>query len=100
MNAISRESRVDAMYSRDKLAAYVCVAVTWAVYLFVFWRMSAQFSASGLSLLMLALGGIVLLLNTAAVIALIRHYREDKAAIYGTDIYYLDRIAAERRARS
>lgn len=94
----SHESRVDAMYGRDKFAAYISVVTVWAVYLFVFWRMSGHISASGLTWLMLALGALVLFLNTAAVVALIRHYREDKAAIYGTDIYYLDRIAAEKRA--
>jgi hypothetical protein len=99
MNATDRDARVDKMYARDKFAAYLCVATVWAVYLFIFWRMSGQFAATGLTVLMFALGALVLLLNTAAVVALIRHYREDKAAIYGTDIYYLDRIAAERRAR-
>jgi Co/Zn/Cd efflux system component len=85
------------MYRRDKLAAYISIVAVWVVYAFVFWRMADQFAASGVTLLMLVLGTLVLLLNTAAVVALIRHYQEDKAAIYGTDIYYLDRIAADRR---
>ncbi|HVI27204.1 hypothetical protein [Hansschlegelia sp.] len=92
------QARVESMYRRDKLAAYVSVTAVWAVYAFAFWRMADQFAASGVTLLMLILAGLVLLLNTAAVWALIRHYQEDKAAIYGTDIYYLDRIIAERRA--
>jgi len=91
------QARIEAMYRRDKLAAYVSVTTVWAVYAFTFWRMSDQFAASGVTLLMLILGGLVLFLNTAAVWALIRHYQEDKAAIYGTDIYYLDRIVADRR---
>jgi uncharacterized membrane protein len=91
-------SRIDAMYRRDSFAAYISVVTVWAVYLFIFWRMQDQFAASGLTWLMLGLGAIVLMLNTAAVVALIRHYQTDKASIYGTDIYYLDRIAAERRA--
>lgn len=94
----SHESRIDAMYARDKFAAYICVLAVWAVYLFVYWRMYDQFASTGLQWVMLGLGGMVLLLNSAAVVALIRHYREDKAAIYGTDLYYLDRIAAEKRA--
>lgn len=94
----NHESRVEAMYARDKLAAYVSVVTVWAVYIFVYWRMSDHFAAIGLTWLMVGLGAMVLLLNTAAVVALIKHYREDKAAIYGTDIYYLDRIAAEKRA--
>ncbi|HEY0292381.1 MAG TPA: hypothetical protein VGC51_08595 [Hansschlegelia sp.] len=95
---IERDPRVEAMFGRDRMAAFICVAAVWAVYAFVFWRMADQFAASGVTLLMAALAGLVLLLNTAAVVALIRHYQEDKAAIYGTDIYYLDRIAADRRA--
>lgn len=94
----THEQRIDAMYRRDKLAAYISVATVWAVYLFTFWRMSDQFAATGLLWLMAILGGLVLLLNTAAIAALIRHYQDDKAAIYGTDIYYLDQIAADRRA--
>ncbi|MFC7054378.1 hypothetical protein ACFQI3_16930 [Hansschlegelia quercus] len=79
------------------MAATVAVVAVWATYAFVFWRMRGQFDHSGVMLLMLVAAGLVLLLNTAAVVALIKHYREDKAAIYGTDLYYLDRIAAERR---
>lgn len=94
----THDQRIDAMYRRDKIAAYLSVTTVWAVYLFTFWRMSDQFSATGLTWLMAVLGALVLLLNTAAVAALIRHYQEDKAAIYGTDIYYLDQIVADRRA--
>jgi Co/Zn/Cd efflux system component len=93
-----QDLRVETMFRRDCAAATVSVVAVWAVYLFIFWRMSDQFAATGVTLLMLVLGGLVLLLNTAAAIALVRHYQEDKAAIYGTDIYYLDRIAAEKRA--
>lgn len=91
------DRRVHAMFQRDTAAASVAVVAVWATYAFVFWRMRDQFATSGVTLLMLAAAGLVLLLNTAAVVALIKHYREDKAAIYGTDLYYLDRIAAERR---
>lgn len=93
-----QDPRIEPMFRRDCAAAYLSIAVVWAVYAFTFWRMADQFAASGVTALMLVLGGMVLLLNTAAVVALIRHYREDKASIYGTDIYYLDRIAADARA--
>lgn len=92
------DARVASMYRRDLAAAYLSILAVWAVYGFTLWRMADQFAASGVFGLMAGLAAAVLLLNTAAVIALVRHYREDKAAIYGTDIYYLDRIAAEREA--
>jgi uncharacterized membrane protein YiaA len=93
-----QDARVSSMYRRDLAAAFLSIVAVWAVYVFTLWRMADQLSASGVFMLMLALGTIVLLLNTAAVVALARHYRDDKAAIYGTDIYYLDRISAEREA--
>jgi hypothetical protein len=46
----------------------------------------------------LGVGACVVLLNTAAIAAMIRHYREDRDAIYGTDLYYLDRLREMRRA--
>lgn len=94
----THDARVEAMYGRDKLAAITAVIAVWAVYAFVFWRMVSQFEGVGITILMAVLAGLVLLLNTASITALIRHYQEDKAAIYGTDIYYLDRIEAEKRA--
>ena len=45
------------------------------------------------------LGAIVLFLNTASTVTMIRHYSEDKAAIYGTDIYYLDQIHNARQRK-
>jgi hypothetical protein len=32
----------------------------------------------------------VLIFNTAAIFAMMKHYEEDKDAIYGLDIFYLD----------
>lgn len=93
-----QDARIASMYRRDQIAAYLSIVGVWAVYGFILWRMADQFAASGVFWLMAALAAIVLLLNTAAVVALIKHYRDDKAAIYGIDIYYLDRIAADRRA--
>lgn len=93
-----QDPRVRTMFGRDRAAAWIAVALVWATYAFVFWRMTDAFAATGLTAVMAALASVVLFLNTAAVLALLRHYEEDKAAIYGADIYYLDRIAAERRA--
>jgi hypothetical protein len=39
----------------------------------------------------------VLLFNTAAIAAMVKHYREDKAFIYGLDLKNLD--AMRRRGR-
>ena len=35
-------------------------------------------------------GAVVLLFNTAAILAMLRHYREDRDFMYGLDIKFLD----------
>jgi hypothetical protein len=41
--------------------------------------------------------GLVLLFNTAAVLAMLRHYHNDKHFIYGLDIKHLDEMRQRRR---
>ncbi|GLK77170.1 hypothetical protein GCM10008171_24240 [Methylopila jiangsuensis] len=93
-----QDPRVHSMFQKDCGCALLAVASVWAIYAFTYWMMAPAFAAVGVQWLMALLGLVVLLLNAAAVAALLRHYRDDKAAIYGTDIYYLDQLAAERRA--
>ncbi len=85
------------MFRRDSIAAIGAVVTVWLIYAFTFWMMRPAFAASGLTGIMIGLGACVLFLNTAAVLAMIRHYGEDRAAIYGTDLYYLDRLRQSRR---
>ncbi|MCG5248234.1 hypothetical protein [Methylorubrum extorquens] len=78
------------MYRRDCGAAAFAVLAVWLLYAFTFWSMRRTFEEAGLLGPMAVIGAIVLLLNTAAIIAMIKHYSEDKSAIYGMDIFYLD----------
>jgi len=39
---------------------------------------------------------IVLLFNTAAILAMLRHYREDRDFMYGLDIKFLDEAKGRR----
>ena len=92
-----QDPRVGRMFRRDSIAAIGAVITVWLIYAFTFWMMRPAFAASGLTGIMIGLGACVLFLNTAAVLAMIRHYGEDRAAIYGTDLYYLDRLRQSRR---
>ena len=40
---------------------------------------------------------LVLLFNSAAIIAMLRHYVEDREFIYGLDLKHLDEMRARRR---
>ncbi|GJD68514.1 hypothetical protein [Methylobacterium gnaphalii] len=94
-----RDPRIDAMFNRDRTAASFAVFVVWLVYGFTFWMMRDVFAESHILPIMATLGLIVVFLNSAAVVAMIKHYGEDRDSIYGTDIYYLDRAREARRTK-
>ena len=52
---------------------------------------------AGERILLLIGGGLVLLYNTAAILAMLRHYREDRDFMYGLDIKFLDEARAAKR---
>lgn len=84
------QSRIERMYSGDKFAALVALATVWATYIFVLYEMS-QVTLTTDVFYMLATGAtLVLIFNTAAIFAMITHYGEEKASIYGLDLHYLD----------
>ncbi len=84
------DPRVDSMFRTDRKWAWVAVLALWALYAFVFWRVMANVSDSNVLMALAISGGLVLLFNTAAIIAMVNHYAEDKEHIYGLDLHYLD----------
>lgn len=91
------DPRIQSMYSGDRLWAFGAVIVLWAVYAFVYWQLSQNGSADGVLQTLAAAGGLVLLFNTASIVAMISHYADDKEHIYGLDIHYLDEMKKARR---
>lgn len=88
------DQRIATMHRRDIMAAWAFVIGLWFTILFVAWvTWSIAPSTSARSLLLLG-GGTVLLFNTAAILAMLRHYREDRDFIYGLDIRFLDEARA------
>jgi hypothetical protein len=82
--------RIEAMHRRDVLVAWAFVIGLWCAVIFVAmatWDLAPNGTAR--VLLMIA-GAIVLLFNTAAILAMLRHYREDRDFMYGLDIKFLD----------
>ncbi|HEY6918823.1 MAG TPA: hypothetical protein VI412_06145 [Tabrizicola sp.] len=78
------------MHRRDVLVAWAFVIGLWCAVIFVAmatWDLAPNGTAR--VLLMIA-GAIVLLFNTAAILAMLRHYREDRDFMYGIDIKFLD----------
>jgi hypothetical protein len=86
----SKDPRVDTMFSTDRMWAWIAILALWALYAFTFWRIIPLVTDSNVLVALAISAGLVLLFNTAAIIALTSHYAEDKDHIYGLDLYYLD----------
>lgn len=78
------------MHRRDTLVAWAFVIGLWFAVAFVAvatWDLAPNSTARTLLLIG---GAIVLIFNTAAILAMLRHYREDRDFMYGLDIKFLD----------
>ncbi|MDT1060760.1 hypothetical protein RM190_02755 [Paracoccus sp. CPCC 101403] len=86
------------MHRRDVAVAWAFVLGLWFSIIFVAWG-TWSLAPSGTARIMLLFGGgVVLLFNTAAIMAMLRHYREDRDFMYGLDIEFLDAARALKRA--
>jgi hypothetical protein len=82
--------RIGAMHRRDVAVAWAFVVGLWISMIFVAWA-TWNLAPNGAARVVLLIGGaIVLIYNTAAILAMLRHYREDRDFMYGLDIKFLD----------
>jgi hypothetical protein len=84
------ESRIDAMFSRDKIFAWGFVIALWAAVIFVLLAVQSYIDQTSILVASWIAAALLLLFNTASIAAMVRHYGNDKAHIYGTDIKHLD----------
>lgn len=82
--------RIEAMHKRDVQIAWTFVIGLWCAMIFVAYATWDLAPSSGARLMLLIGGSVVLIFNTAAILAMLRHYREDRDFIYGLDIKFLD----------
>ena len=85
----SLDPRIEKMYQGDRIWSIIAIVVLWLTVLFVFFEI-APVAGSGVLIALIVSGGLVLLFNSASIFALLRHYTEDKAHLYGLDLHYLD----------
>jgi protein-S-isoprenylcysteine O-methyltransferase Ste14 len=78
------------MYRSDVRGAVILVALLWITVLFVLFETWSIIPDSTIRIVVLLAAAAVLLFNTAAIAAMIQHYREDKQFIYGLDIKNAD----------
>ena len=88
------DQRIDQMLKGDRLGASIFVVCLWLVVLFVLVMVWQVVPDTAIRATLLIAAGVLLLFNTAAIVAMLRHYEEDKAFIYGLDIRHLDAARA------
>jgi hypothetical protein len=91
------DQRISAMHANDTRVAWAFVIGLWLAIIFVAiatWNLAPNGTAR--TLLLIA-GAVILVFNTAAIMAMLRHYREDRDFMYGLDIKFLDAARAARK---
>jgi hypothetical protein len=83
-------TRIQRMFTRDKIFAWGFVVALWATVAFVLLSINAMIPSNGIRIASWIAALVLLLFNTASITAMVRHYSHDKEHIYGTDIKHLD----------
>lgn len=90
------QARIERMHRRDVAVAWAFVLGLWLAMGFVAlttWNLAPTPTAR----IVLLIGGTtVLVFNTAAIMAMLKHYREDRDFMYGLDIKFLDAARAAK----
>jgi len=84
------QSRIDAMYARDKYFAWGFVIALWITVLFVLLAVQSYIADTGVTVVCWIAAFVLLLFNTTSIGAMVRHYGHDKSHIYAIDIKHLD----------
>lgn len=92
----SLQSRIEAMFIRDRIMAIAFIAMVWLAVGFVYFAVNAWVDDTAVRLALSVSAGLILLFNSASMIAMIRHYAEDKQFIYELDIRHLDESRAAK----
>ncbi|MDX8479917.1 hypothetical protein RFN28_15710 [Mesorhizobium sp. VK24D] len=84
------QQRIEALYRSDVRGSVLLIACLWATILFVLLMTWAHIPDGGIKLVVVVAAAAVLIFNTAAILAMLNHYKEDKDFIYGLDIKNAD----------
>ena len=90
------DARIQAMHKRDVQVAWAFVIGLWFSIIFVAIATWALAPSGPARIVLLIGGAIILILNTGAIMAMLKHYREDRDFMYGLDIKFLDAARAQK----
>lgn len=84
------DPRITAKFAGDRLWSLAAIVVLWLLYAFVFYEIRDYAGSSEVIWALILSGGLVILFNTAAILAMLFHLSEERDEIYGLDLHYLD----------
>ena len=84
------QQRIEALYRSDVRGSIVLIVCLWAAVLFVLVMTWPHIPDQGIKVVVTVAAAAVLVFNTAAILAMVNHYKEDKEFIYGLDIKHAD----------
>ena len=89
--------RIDRMHQGDRRGALAFVIGLWITVLFALFTMWPLIGDGMIRIVLAVSAMLVLAFNTAAIVAMLRHYHDDKLFIYGLDIMHLDEMRKRKR---
>lgn len=96
-DARSLDARIDRMHQGDRRGALAFVIGLWLTILFALFTMWPLIGDGTIRIVLAIAAVLVLAFNTAAIVAMLRHYADDKSFIYGLDIKHLDEMRKRKR---
>ena len=96
-DARSVDARIDRMHQGDRRGALAFVIGLWVTMLFALFTMWPLIGDGTIRMVLAISAALVLAFNTAAIVAMLRHYSDDKSFIYGLDIMHLDEMRKRKR---
>ncbi|WP_315927152.1 hypothetical protein [Mesorhizobium sp. SP-1A] len=90
------DQRIEAMHGRDRAGLVIFILVLWGTLLFALFNVWPYISVPAIGIILTIACALVLIFNTAAIVAMLRHYHEDKHFIYGLDLKHLDEMRRRR----
>jgi hypothetical protein len=86
--------QMEGMYTRDRAMAWAFIVALLVVVIFTFLALWNTMPSTGVRVVLLGAGGVLLLYNVASMVALIRNFADDRDFIYRRDVAH----AREREA--
>ncbi len=84
------KERIDRMFRIDRFAAAALVLGLWLTVFFVIFAVRSFIEDKSIEVICWIGAALLLVFNTGSIIAMFRHYAQDKEHIYAVDIRHLD----------